>query len=152
MHILRSAVLLLLAGIAHAGSSWQPLRQADGLVYYQGEAVVHGRYAVNQDVKLTGGCALAFYVDSASTRRLPRGHDVPGTVWFCFDTPARARDMLRIPSTTSTSCGYRAEATIRITNYVAGSRAQAAYERYDRARLAQVLFTSPPEAIACLGL
>lgn len=74
---------------------------------------------------------LCMSADKASAKIIPRGAGDTRAPWFCFENYRFAMEKLQIPNKKPKgTCGYRLEATVQITDYVADRRESDVTDSY----------------------
>jgi hypothetical protein len=109
------------------------------LVYYSGRVTVSGTIERRTDDDSTEmiGDQVCLIPEKVSAKVIPRGVDDLRDPWFCFSNRVAAMKLLQVPNQKPKgACGYRLEATVKVTDYIADRTESTVF---DTARLIQVV-------------
>jgi hypothetical protein len=119
------------------------------LVYYAGQVTVSGTIERRTDDDSTEmiGDQICLFPERASAKAIPREAGDSRDPWFCFSNRISAMKKLQVPSKKPKgACGYRLEATVQVTDYVADRTESTVF---DTARLVQVVAQSAIRNLPC---
>lgn len=119
------------------------------LVYYAGQATVSGtikRRTDDDSIQMIGD-QVCLFPEMASAKVIPREAGDSRDPWFCFSNRISAMQKLQVPNKKPKgACGYRLEATVQVTDYVADRTESTVF---DTARLVQVVAQSAVRNLPC---
>lgn len=119
------------------------------LVYYSGQVTVSGTIERRTDSDSTEmiGDQVCLIPKGASAKVIPRESGDSRDPWFCFSNRISAMKKLHMPNKKPKgACGYRLEATVQVTDYVADRTESTVF---DTARLVQVVAQSAIRNLPC---
>lgn len=142
--VLGLAVLVLIAPPLSFGEGLKVVKEEGFYVYYSGTITLSGKFSVANTHDFQAD-VLCFYPDPPTSRYIPREKGDERIAWFCFENQAKARRLLKVPSSLPVrDCGFIGHATISVSSYVVTRESS---EVWDTAILDRVISSNTPKKV-----